>query len=378
MKIVESRTLPVSEMERAWRRRDSSYDGLFYFAVRTTGIVCRPGCPSRPKREHIEFFPAIKDAVAAGYRPCKRCRPELTNGQPPEWISPLLTRVADDPEARITAADLRARGLTPERVRRWFQGNYGMTFSAWCRGHRLATAFNSIRNGTPLDDVILGHGYDSHSGFRAAFNRAFGVAPGRSRQRHCLRVVLLPTPLGPMLAAASDNAVVLLEFADRRGLESSYAIMRRQFNLPVVPGQNEILRQLTRELTAYFAGTLTHFTVPHQLKGTAFQIAVWRELQRIPFGQTASYAQIAARVRRPRAVRAVARANATNRLYLLVPCHRVIAADGKLSGYGGGLRRKRLLLYLEQKNFGHTKPGAKAGRVIATPEGACTPVRGMG
>jgi AraC family transcriptional regulator of adaptative response/methylated-DNA-[protein]-cysteine methyltransferase len=223
-----------------------------------------------------------------------------------------------------------------------------MTFSAWCRGHRLATAFTSIRNGAPLDDVILGHGYDSHSGFREAFARTFGAAPGKSRERHCLRVALLPTPLGPMLAAASETAIVLLEFADRRGLEHNYAVMRKQFGLPVVPGENKILAQLARDLNAYFDGKLTSFTVPHLLKGTAFQGAVWRELQRIPFGQTASYAEIARRVGKPGAVRAVARANATNRLYLLVPCHRVIASDGTLSGYGGGVHRKRLLIELER------------------------------
>ncbi|MDB6022681.1 MAG: methylated-DNA/protein-cysteinemethyltransferase, partial [Pedosphaera sp.] len=308
MKTLDIQTLPVSEMERAWSKRDESYDGVFFCAVRTTGIFCRPSCPSRPKRENLEFFRSVKEAIGAGYRPCKRCQPELVDGQPPEWIAKLMQRVMDDPEARINAADLRAQGLTPEKVRRWFQEHYGMTFAAWCRGQRLSTAFTSIRNGAPLDDVILGHGYESHSGFREAFSRTFGAAPGKSRQGTCLRVTLLTTPLGPMLAAASETSICLLEFADRRGLEHGYAVMRKKFGLPVVPGTNEVLSQLERELREYFDGKRRDFSVPLVLKGTAFQEDVWRELRRIPFGETASYGQIATRVGRPSAVRAVAQA----------------------------------------------------------------------
>ena len=340
--------MPVLEMERAWTKRDASYDGVFFFGVRTTGVVCRPSCPSRPKREHLEFFPSLADALNAGYRACKRCQPELANGQPPAWALNLMRRVAAEPETRLTRADLDAQGLTPERVRRWFQGHYGMTFAAWCRGQRLSRAFSSLQNGAPLDDVILGHGFDSHSGFRDAFQRVFGDAPGRSRARECLRVTLLPTPLGPMLAAADEAAICFLEFADCRRLEANYALLQKQFGLPVVPGTNAALSQLTDELKKYFEGKFRAFTVPQRLMGTPFQERVWRELRKIPHGKTASYADIAARVGRPAAVRAVARANATNRLCILVPCHRVIASDGTLSGYGGGVWRKRLLLDLER------------------------------
>jgi AraC family transcriptional regulator of adaptative response/methylated-DNA-[protein]-cysteine methyltransferase len=151
-----------------------------------------------------------------------------------------------------------------------------------------------------------------------------------------------------MLTAASDDGVCQLEFADRRGLERSYAEMRRRFQLPVVPGENSVLKKLAQELREYFAGSRREFTVPVTLRGTEFQERVWRELQRIPYGQTASYETIASKIGSPTAVRAVARANGTNRLYLLIPCHRVIAKDGTLSGYGGGVWRKRMLLEWEQ------------------------------
>ena len=340
--------LSESEMAAAWQRRDASYDGVYFFGVKTTGIFCRPSCPSRPKQQHLEFFHSASEAVRAGYRPCKRCQPELASGQPPEWVAQLMARAEEAPDQRISASDLRALGLTAERARRWFQQHHGMTFAAWCRGLRLSRAFMQIRRGDSMDKVILGHGFESHSGFRSAFSRAFGRAPGQAAAGDCLRVALLATPLGPMLAAAIDGAVCQLEFADRRGLKRSYEEMRARFQLPVVPGENAVLRQLREELGEYFHGARREFAVPVVLNGTEFQQRTWRELQRIPHGRTASYAAIAKKIGSPSAVRAVARANGTNRLYLLVPCHRVIAKDGTLSGYGGGVWRKRLLLDLER------------------------------
>jgi AraC family transcriptional regulator of adaptative response/methylated-DNA-[protein]-cysteine methyltransferase len=321
---------------------------VFCFGVKTTGVYCRPSCPSRPKPENIEFFRSGSEAVRAGYRPCKRCQPELANGQPPEWISHLMARAVESPGTRISARDLRSLGIQPERARRWFQKHRGMTFAAWCRGQQLSRAFTQIRSGLPMDDVVFGHGFESHSGFRTAFTRAFGKPPGKVRGGDCLRVTLFDTPLGPMLAAASDEGVCQLEFADHRELQRNYAEMRRHFALPVVPGENAVLQKLHRELQEYFSGARREFTVSFTLRGTDFQQGVWRELQHIPYGRTTSYEAIARKIGSPAAVRAVARANGTNRLYLLVPCHRVIAKDGGLSGYGGGVWRKRLLIELER------------------------------
>src|SRR5262245_30675053 len=151
--------LSEREMANAWRRRDASYDGIFFLGVRTTGIFCRPSCPSQPKLDHIEFFRSAGEAVRAGYRPCRRCAPELASGQPPSWVASLMKRAADFPMERIKAANLREWGIPPEKARRWFQKNHGMTFMAWCRGLRLGQAFTQIRREEPMDDVILGHGF---------------------------------------------------------------------------------------------------------------------------------------------------------------------------------------------------------------------------
>jgi AraC family transcriptional regulator of adaptative response/methylated-DNA-[protein]-cysteine methyltransferase len=341
--------LNAKEMASAWKRRDPEFDGLFVFGVKTTGIFCRPSCPSQPRRENVVFFGNMGEAVAAGYRPCKRCQPELANGKPPEWIAPLVERAAGATEQRISASEMRRLGIAPERARRWFQRNYGMTFAAWQRGLRLSRAFTEIRRGAALDDVILGNGFESHSGFRSAFAKTFGAAPGVARKNaNCLKAALVDTPLGPMLAVVNERAVVQLEFADRRGLEASYAQMKKRYGVPVVPGENEVVKKLRAELAEYFAGARKGFSTPIELRGTEFQEKIWRELMRIPHGETRSYLEVAKAVGKPGAVRAVARANATNRLYLLVPCHRVIANDGKLSGYGGGLARKQRLVDLER------------------------------
>ncbi|HZR20024.1 MAG TPA: methylated-DNA--[protein]-cysteine S-methyltransferase [Verrucomicrobiae bacterium] len=340
---------PRPEMERAFAAKDASYDGVFYVAVKTTGIFCRPSCPSRPNLENIEFFSSVKECLFAGYRPCKRCHPLEATGAPPGWVRDLMQRVEAAPDVPLKAADLRELGVTLERARRWFQQHYGMSFTAWCRGNRLAGAFMRIRQGKSLDDAAFDSGFESHSGFREAFARAFGDAPGRSRiNGERVVVTLLESPLGPLVAGATDQGVVLLEYTDRRMLEHNLAAMRRRFGCGVVPGQHPLLEQLRGELNEYFAGQRRDFTVRLNSRGTPFQDVVWQELRRIPYGETISYDDLARRIQQPTAQRAVARANGMNYVAILIPCHRVIGKDGSLTGYGGGLWRKRLLLELEK------------------------------
>ncbi|MBX7157547.1 MAG: methylated-DNA--[protein]-cysteine S-methyltransferase [Verrucomicrobiae bacterium] len=331
----------------AWKKRDTRYDGLFVFGVKTTGIACRLSCPSQPKPENIEFFDNLGEALKAGYRPCKRCRPELASGQPPDWAQKLLAHAETAPDQKISAKNLRQLSIAPEQARRWFQKNYGMTFTAWCRGLRLSRAFTQMQNGKPLDDVIFNHGYESHSGFRDAFTRTFQKTPGQAKQVDCLWVALLETDLGPMLAAANETSLFYLEFADKRTLAQTYHQIQKRFSLPLLPGDNALLKQLRQELKEYFQGKRHHFTIPLYLKGTPFQKRVWSKLQNIPYGKTVSYETIARQLKVPKAVRAVARANATNPICLIVPCHRVIGKNGSLSGYACGIWRKRLLLKLE-------------------------------
>jgi AraC family transcriptional regulator of adaptative response/methylated-DNA-[protein]-cysteine methyltransferase len=364
---------PRAELERALKAKDASYDGVFYTAVKTTGIFCRPSCPSRPNPENVEFFASVRESLFAGYRPCKRCRPLEVNGTPPAWVADLMARVEAAPDTRLKAADLRALGVTPERARRWFQQHFGMSFTAWCRGHRLAGAFTRIRKGEKLDDAVFDSGFESHSGFREAFNRTFGKAPGRAREQgERIVTAMIESPLGPLLAGASDGGVCLLEYTDRRMLEHNFETMRRRFGCAVVPGEHALLTQLRSELVEYFAGSRQAFTVPLIPRGTPFQEKVWQELRRIPHGETISYDELASRIGQPTAQRAVARANGMNRICILIPCHRVIGKDGNLTGYGGGLWRKRLLLELERSN--RNSQSAEAQRTRSDPEAAARQV----
>jgi len=338
-----------TEMDRAFRSRDGSYDGIFYVAVRTTGVFCRPSCPARkPLPENVEFFPTAREALFGGYRPCKRCEPLKAGGELPAWISTLLRRVEEDPSVRIKDADLRASGIEPAKVRRFLLNRFGMTFQAYCRARRLGKAFDKIKNGGRLDDVILGHGYESHSGFREAFFNRFGKPPGKTRRGDYIRIAWIETPLGPMAAGATARGICFLEFTDRRMLEAQFETLSRRFDLSIVPGENEIVARLRSELARYFYGRLKRFTVPLEYPGTEFQVRVWRALLDIPFGETRSYEDVARALGMPRAVRAVGHANGLNRIAIAIPCHRVVNKNGELGGYGGGLWRKKHLLALEQ------------------------------
>jgi AraC family transcriptional regulator of adaptative response/methylated-DNA-[protein]-cysteine methyltransferase len=345
---IPPRLPSAAEMDRAFRGRDATYDGIFYVGVRTTSIFCRPSCPARkPKPQNVAFFATPREAIFAGYRPCKRCGPLDSGGRPPAWMTELVDEVERDPTVRLRDGDLRARGLDPARVRRAFLRHYGLTFHAFARGLRLGGAFQRIRGGAELDDVILDHGFESYSGFREAFGRTFGAPPGRSRDSDCVQVAWIESPLGPLVAGATSAGLCLLEFSDRRMLEAQLVTLRKRFAAGVVPGENDHLAALRAQLAEYFAGRRTAFQLTVLTPGTPFQERVWQALREIPFGQTRSYQDIAVALGEAGAVRAVGRANGMNRVAIVVPCHRVVQKDGRLGGYGGGLWRKQRLLELE-------------------------------
>jgi AraC family transcriptional regulator of adaptative response/methylated-DNA-[protein]-cysteine methyltransferase len=346
---VFMKTLPsLHEMQDACMRKDRSYDGIFFLAVRTTGIFCRPSCPARrPLPENVSYYASLREALFAGYRACKRCRPLDTDGRPPEWVERALAMVRDS-EGKIKDTDLKQSRIDPAQARRYFQKHYGMTFQAFCRARRMADALQDLRKGINLDEVALGNGFESHSGFRDAFTRTFGRSPGTSRNLDRIVVAWFESPLGPIVAAANDAGVCLVDFSDRRLLEIQFAGLKKMFSCAIVPGENDHLRQLKEEITAYFSGKLRKFSVPLVYPGTPFQVRVWKELQRIPYGKTCSYEDLAGRVGLPSGQRAVGHANGKNRISIVIPCHRVVNKNGALCGYGGGLWRKQRLLDLER------------------------------
>lgn len=345
---TESRLPPVAEMEAAYQRRDASYDGVFFIGVTTTRIFCRPSCPARkPLAKNVEYFSTVKDALFAGYRACKRCRPLETPGTHPAWVAALIARIEQDPETRLRERDLRAMGVEPARARRYFQRHFGMTFHSFARAYRLRGAFQKLRSGDNLDHVAVSSGFESHSGFRDAFGKAIGEAPGKSRGLGLVTVTWIESPLGPLVAGAAEQGICLLEFSDRRMLEAQIDTLRQRVG-PVLPGPHPLLDQLRSQLAEYFAGKRREFTLPLVYPGTPFQVKVWNALREIPYGETYSYEKLAWAVGAPKGQRAVGHANGLNRIAILIPCHRVVNKDGKLGGYGGGKWRKQLLLDLER------------------------------
>jgi len=340
-------------MYRALVEHDPAFEGIFYVGVATTGIFCRPTCRVRtPKRENVEFFASSSAALHAGYRPCRRCRPLDRGHDAPPLVAELLAAVEADPTDRWRDTDLARRGIDPSTARRTFKRYCGMTFHAYHRARRMGLALAGVRQGKSMLDLQLDHGFESGSGFRTAFNRLVGAPPSRASGVDCLYAHWLETPLGAMLALADDNGLALLEFVDRRGLERELETLQRRLERRILPGTHRYLAQIGDELAAYFAGRSLTFATPVSFAGSPFQHAVWHALQAIPPGTTRSYADIAAAVGRPSAVRAVGRANGDNCLCLIVPCHRVIGADGSLTGYGGGLWRKQWLLDHERAHAG--------------------------
>lgn len=337
-------------MYRAITRRDAAYEGVFFTCVKTTGIFCRPTCRAKPaKADNVTFVPTVSEALHAGFRACKLCRPMDSTKPVPPLVEKLRRMVEENPTGRVSDKDLVARGIEPSTARRQFKAYHSMTFHAYQRARRMGLALRDVQAGRPVVEVQLRRGYESTSGFREAFARVFGTPPRGATASACLLARRIETPLGTMLALADERGLRLLEFVDRRGLERELLGLRRRLKCAIVPGNNAVLDATAAQLARYFAGESLTFDLPVASVGSDFQQRVWAELCRIPPGRTRSYAEMAARVGVPKAARAIGRANGSNMIALVIPCHRVINANGTLCGYAGGLWRKQRLLDHERR-----------------------------
>jgi AraC family transcriptional regulator of adaptative response/methylated-DNA-[protein]-cysteine methyltransferase len=337
------------EYYQALLAKDTHYDGTFYVGVKTTGVFCRSICPARkPKFQNCEFFRTAEEAILASYRPCKRCQPLSSPNEVPEVVRRLVEAIEKNPDKRWKERDFAKLSTNAVNASRLFKKRFGMTFVSYARARRMGIALKQIREKKSVIDTQLQTGYESGSGFRDAFSKIMGVPPAKAGQVHALKADWIDTPLGPMIAIADQNALYLLEFVDRRGLEKEIEKLRIKTSSAILPGKTDPICQIEKELQLYFHGKLKAFKTPIHMMGSLFQKDVWLELQRIPIGETRSYRDIARAIKRPLAVRAVARANGANQFAILVPCHRVINTNGDLGGYGGGMARKKWLLAHEE------------------------------
>ena len=327
--------------------RDPTYDGRVFVGVSSTGIFCRLTYPARkPKRENCTFYESPSECIDAGFRPCKRCHPMHAMVPDNPAVRDLLTRLDNDPTYRWSEDGINALGYDLSTIRRVFKRTFGITFLDLARARRLQAGFTALSNGDRVIDAQLVAGFESGAAFRTAFAKMVGVKPSTFSDTALLRADWFQTKLGPMVAVSDNTHLHLLEFADRKALPAELSRLQKVTG-GIGIGTTEPLERTKTELTEYFDGQRAAFTIPLALHGTSFTKLVWQALMAIPAGEIQTYAGLAQDIGRPTATRAVARANGANQISILIPCHRIIGADGNLTGYGGGLWRKRKLIDLE-------------------------------
>ena len=331
--------------------RDASYSGVFYFGVRTTGVYCRPGCPTPiPKRRNVVFAFSPATLVAQGYRPCRRCRPDHC-GRPDESVATVvdLCRFIEESESVPTLAVISARsGMSASAVSRLFKDALGVTPREYADAHRRERFRRALRAGSGVLDATLEAGYGSSSRVYEDAGTHLGMTPktyrDSGRGQH-IGYSVVRTPMGYLLVAATDRGISAVKLGDDP--ESLLSELRQEFANARLDEGGERLRAWTDMLVAYVSGRLPWPELPYDVRATAFQRRVWEFLRTIPCGETMHYSQVAEALGRPSATRAVARACATNPVALVVPCHRIVPKRKGLAGFRWGIERKRRLLELE-------------------------------
>jgi AraC family transcriptional regulator of adaptative response/methylated-DNA-[protein]-cysteine methyltransferase len=336
--------------ETAWTAvlgRDGRYDGRFVYAVRTTGIFCRPTCPSRrPDRRHVSFFEGPAAARAAGFRACRRCAPESSTSPAAAGLERVRAHIEAHLDERLTLDDLApVAGLSPTHLQRAFKAALGLSPRDYLRARRAERFKSEVRGGRSVTDALYEAGYGSGSRLYEDAGARLGMTPGaykRGGEGQLIRYTTAVSPLGRLLVASTERGVCAVQIGESEAaLEAS---LRHDYPRAELIRDDRALRPSLAAILAHLGGEIPRLDLPLDLAASAFQWRVWRALQEIPYGETRSYAQVAADLGQPRAVRAVARACASNRVALLVPCHRVVRTDGSLGGYRWGVARKRRLI----------------------------------
>jgi AraC family transcriptional regulator of adaptative response/methylated-DNA-[protein]-cysteine methyltransferase len=349
MTAVKRRT---ADLWSAVARRDPRFDRVFVYGVASTHVYCLPSCPSRrPHREHVTFFPAPGAAEQAGYRPCRRCRPEQpADGHPHARLVQKICRLIDaglDEPLRLEGLS-RAAGISPFHLQRTFTRVLGISPRQYAEARRLLRLKAGLRQGQDVTTALYDAGYGSSSRLYERSRHRLGMTPAtyrRGGEGASIRYTIARTPLGRMLLAATASGVCAVRFG--ASAKNLLADLAHEFPAAELSRDRRGLARWAEQLAGSMRGRSAAFDIPLDLRATAFQWKVWEALRAIPRGSTRSYRQVAAAIGRPRAVRAVARACATNPVAVLIPCHRVVRADGTLGGYRWGVERKKTLLKTE-------------------------------
>lgn len=350
-RVTRSRApAPTSDLWRIVQARDRRYDGAFVYAVRSTGIYCRPSCPSRrPRPEQVAFYPIPEAAEREGFRACRRCRPAQANGQDPAVaLVREACRLLDAPEAPRLEALAQRVGARPREVLRGFKRVLGITPKAYRDARRVARFKLELKRRSHVSPALYEAGYGSSSRVYERADAHLGMTPATYAKGGAgmdIAYAVVPCPLGRLLVAATARGVSRVSLGDDAAvLERDLAA---EFPAARITQDRTRLGDWVAAILRYLEGREPDLALPLDIRATAFQRRVWQELQRIPFGMTRSYTEVARRIGRPRAIRAVARACATNPAALIIPCHRVVREDGEIGGYRWGTDRKEALLAQE-------------------------------
>ena len=340
----------ISIDEERWQAvlaRDGRHNGRFVYAVSSTGIYCRPSCPSRhPRRERVHFFADPDDAERAGFRACRRCAPHAALAPEVETVQRICRHIEDDPDGPITLAALGARaGLSPFHLQRLFKRVTGVTPRQYAAAHRLDRFKDRVRDTDDVTGALYDAGYGSSSGLYARTSLGLGMTPSTYARGGTTMHISFSTvacSLGSVLVAATERGICAVSLGET-GAELE-AALRREFPAAQVARDDAALAAWTETLVRYVEGGQALPDLPLDVRATAFQSRVWAALRAIPGGETRSYNQVAISIGHPTAARAVAQACAANPTALVIPCHRVVRENGDLGGYRWGVERKRHLL----------------------------------
>jgi len=349
-------TMMPAPQEKWWEAvlaRDANQDGQFFFAVSTTGVYCRPSCPAkRPRRENVAFYRRPEDAEKAGYRACLRCKPKSASGNPQTaTVKEMCRYIEQHLDEPVTLERLaKVFGQSPFHLQRTFKKTLGITPRAYADSCRMGLLKRNLQAGRSVTHALYDAGYSSSSRLYERTASQLGMTPDKYRRgaiAASIRYTCTNSPLGRMLVAATDKGICAIQFADTD--DELTEGLKREFPFAVRKREDASMRSWTNTVLRQIAGHKPNRSLPLDIQATAFQRRVWDHLQSLPFGTTQSYGEVAKAIGRPTAARAVARACASNRIAVAIPCHRVVREDGEMGGYRWGVERKKALLQMEQQ-----------------------------
>ncbi|MFV0617429.1 bifunctional transcriptional activator/DNA repair enzyme AdaA [Megasphaera sp. WILCCON 0056] len=340
-------TMTEDEMWKALVSCDKSYDGQFFYGVKSTGIFCRPSCASRtPLRKNVVYFHTAEEALKAGFHPCKRCRPDLLVFTPALDIAREAKEIMDRAynDSSLLAQKMTRLGITRNHLDKIFKNQYQESLKEYLNRLRIQKAKGLLSEGVPISDTAWAIGMNSLSGFYSFFKKETGLTPadyqhhGHRKDEPPMYHTFYRSPIGTLVIRSTEEAII--------------GISPLTQEIQASPRENQLTLKCTKELDEYFSGTRKTFDIPLAPKGTPFQQAVWKAVCEIPYGSTHTYGEIAKKVGSPKAYRAVGMSNHKNPILILIPCHRVIGSQGNLTGYAAGLKNKQYLLEMEKRNRG--------------------------